>query len=127
MYTLNTPKKVAVISALLEGNSIRSIERMTGIHRDTIMRLLVSAGNHCATLLDATMRDLRCRYIQFDEIWTYVGKKKKHTSREDSPDLGDQWVFVALDAETKLVPSFVVGKPPPSGVSGSDITMAPNP
>src|SRR5260370_2643389 len=110
MYTLTIPKKVAVISALLEGNSIRSIERMTGIHRDTIMRLLVSSGNHCAELLHVTMRDLRCRYIQCDEIWTYVGKKERQISQDDSPDLGNQWVFVAIDAETKLVPSFTVGK-----------------
>src|SRR5260370_14372233 len=110
MYTLTIPKKVAVISALLEGNSIRSMERMTGIHRDTIMRLLVSSGNHCAELLHVTMRDLRCRYIQCDEIWTYVGKKERQISQDDSPDLGNQWVFVAIDAETKLVPSFTVGK-----------------
>jgi len=110
MYTLATEKKLAVISALLEGNSIRSIERMTGVHRDTICRLLVSVGDNCASLMHMRMRNLHTRYLQLDEIWTYVGKKKGHLRAGDSPEWGDQWVFVALDAETKLVPAFHVGK-----------------
>src|SRR2546427_12425815 len=109
MYTLSIQEKVTVVTALTEGNSIRSIERMTGIHRDTIMRLLVATGNNCAALMDRTMRELPCRRVQCDEIWTYVGKKARNVRKEDSPDLGDQWVFVALDAETKLIPAFLVG------------------
>lgn len=107
---LNTDKQIAVIGALTEGSSIRSIERITGVHRDTIMRLGVKVGKGCAALLDVKMRNLSCQYLQFDEIWGFIGKKEKHVSVDDSPELGDVWTFCAVDAETKLVPSFKVGK-----------------
>jgi IS1 family transposase len=111
MYTLSTEQKVKVVSALVEGNSIRSIERMTGIHRDTIMRLLLAAGDRCGQILNERMRRLPCRVVQVDEIWTYVGKKERRVTDEDDPaEVGDQYVFVAMDAETKIVPSFRVGK-----------------
>jgi hypothetical protein len=63
---------------LVEGNSIRSTERMTGTHRDTICRLLVEVGDGCAQLMDAEMRELPCRRIEVDEIWAYVAKKQRH-------------------------------------------------
>jgi IS1 family transposase len=107
---LKTEKQVAVISALAEGSSIRSIERMTGINRNTIMNLGVRIGQGCAKLLDAKMRDLTCNYLQFDELWGFIGKKERHRTETDNPELGDVWTFVALDAETKLIPSFKVGK-----------------
>lgn len=113
MYTLSMQQKVTVVTALVEGNSIRSIERMTGIHRDTIMRLLVSVGENCAALLDSKMRNLPSRFIQCDEIWTYVVKKERRIRIEDPVEIGDQWVFVALDAETKAVVSYTVGKRSP--------------
>jgi IS1 family transposase len=103
-------KQIAVISALAEGSSIRSIERMTGIHRDTIMRLGVKIGQGCATLLDSRMRDLSCKLLQFDEIWGFIGKKQRHVQDGDSADYGDVWTFCAIDAETKLVPTFRCGK-----------------
>jgi hypothetical protein len=74
---LNPDKQIAVIGALAEGSSIRSIERITGVHRDTIMRLGVKVGQGCATLLDAKMRDLSCHHLQFDEIWGFIGKKQR--------------------------------------------------
>src|SRR5271156_4050816 len=84
---------------------------MTNTHRDTVMRLLVEAGDGCANLLDERMRDLTCRRLQCDEIWSFVGKKQKQiTLGDDQTRLGDQWTFVAVDAETKLVPSFRIGK-----------------
>jgi IS1 family transposase len=110
MNTLSADKKVAVISSLLEGNSVRSTERMTGVHRDTICRLLVEAGEHCATLLDERMRQLPCKRLQCDEIWTYVAKKARHVRQDDPAEFGDQWVYVALDADTKLIPAYYVGK-----------------
>ena len=110
MYTLTPEKKLAVIASLVEGNSVRSTERITGVHRDTICRLLVQVGDRCAEIMDETMRNLHCGYIQADEIWTYVGKKQKRVGTDDSPEVGDQWVFVAMDAETKLVPTFTIGK-----------------
>lgn len=70
MNVLSAEKKVGVISAMVEGNSIRSVERMTGVHRDTIMRLIVSVGQNCERLLDERMRKLSCRFVQADEIIT---------------------------------------------------------
>src|SRR5438874_2019887 len=107
---LKTEKKIAVISALAEGSSIRSIERMTGINRNTIMNLGVKVGQGCAKLLDSKMRDLTCENLQFDELWGFIGKKEKHVNQFDDPTKGDVWTFCALDAETKLIPSFRVGK-----------------
>jgi len=95
-------KQVAVIAALAEGSSIRSIERMTGINRNTIMNLGVRIGQGCAALLDEKMRGLTCHLLQFDEIWGFVGKKQKHVSFDDDPTKGDVWTFCAIDAETKL-------------------------
>jgi len=110
MYTLTHEKKLAVISALVEGNSIRSISRMTDVDRNTISSLLVRVGNRCAQIMDERMQNVRCGFVQCDEIWTYVGKKDKHVRVDDPEEFGNQWVFVALDEETKLVPSYMVGK-----------------
>jgi IS1 family transposase len=113
MNRLPVEKQVLVLNALVEGNSIRSIERMTGVHRDTIMRLMCRAGRACETVMDETMRGLPCKTIQVDEVWTFVGKKQARLSADETRgrrDLGDQYIFVALDADTKLVPSFIVGK-----------------
>ena len=107
---LNTDKQIAVIGALAEGSSIRSIERITGVHRDTIMRLGVRVGQGCTALLDAKMRNLECGHLQLDEIWGFVGKKQRHIHANDSAEMGDAWTFCAIDAKTKLVPSFKVGK-----------------
>lgn len=108
---LSPEKQTAVVSALAEGNSIRSIERMSGIHRDTIMRLGVRMGEGCAAVMDLTMRNLDTRLIQMDEIWGFVGKKNKNASAADRrAGLGDVWTFVAIDAESRMVPAYLVGK-----------------
>jgi IS1 family transposase len=107
---LSKDKQIVVIGALAEGSSIRSIERMTGIHRDTIMRLGVRVGKGCEMLMDSKMQDLECRYLQFDELWGFIGKKERHCRIDDDPEMGDVWTFCAIDAETKLVPTFRVGK-----------------
>ena len=96
MYTLSTEKKLAVISALVEGNSLRSISRMTDVDRNTITSLLLRTGDRCADLMDNSMRNLRCGFVQCDEIWTFVGKKQRRVREGDSPEVGDQWVFVAI-------------------------------
>jgi IS1 family transposase len=111
MNRLNLQRRTQVINCLVEGNSIRSTERMTDTHRDTIMRLLVQVGQGCASLMDGEMRDLPCKRIQVDEIWSFVGKKQRYvTRRDDRRRVGDMWTFVALDADTKLFPSYRVGK-----------------
>ena len=110
MPTLATEKKIAAIGALCEGSSIRSIERMTGIHRDTIMRLGVRVGEACGQMMYDTMRELPCKKIEVDEIWGYCGKKQRNLTELDGADKGDAWTFVAIDPETKAVPTFLVGK-----------------
>jgi IS1 family transposase len=107
---LDKDKQIAIIGALAEGSSIRSIERMTGTHRDTIMRLGVKVGKGCAGLLNYKMRKLNCQNIQVDELWGFIGKKERHVMPTDDPQYGDVWTFCAIDADTKLVPSFKVGK-----------------
>jgi IS1 family transposase len=112
MNTLPIEKKVSVISALVEGNSIRSTERMTQVHRDTIMRLILRVGDLCGRLLNERVRHVRARRVQVDEIWTYVFKKQAHLDQfDDHHELkGDQYVFVAIDADTKLAISHLIGK-----------------
>jgi hypothetical protein len=111
MNTLSETERVAVISALVEGNSIRSVERMTGIHRDTIMRLAVRVADGCDSLMDEMMRGLTCPRLQLDEIWAYVGMKQKTARRLNQADeFGDVYTFVAIDADSKLVPCWHVGK-----------------
>ncbi len=107
---LSTDKQAAIISALAEGSGIRQIERITGVHRDTIMRLGVRVGKGCATLLDRKMQNLPCHQLQFDEIWGFIGKKERHCTVDDAPEIGDVWTFCAIDSDTKIVPSFKVGK-----------------
>src|SRR3982751_4519637 len=107
---LKTEKLIAVLKALAEGSSIRSIERMTGINRNTIMNLGVRIGQGCARLLDAKMQNLHCEQLQFDELWGFIGKKQKHVTPIDNPEMGDVWTFCAIDAKTKLIPAYRVGK-----------------
>jgi IS1 family transposase len=110
MNTLPFDKKSQILSLLVEGLSVRSIERITGVHRDTIIRLMISTGETAREIMDTAMNNLAVRRLEVDEIWTYVGKKQKRTWLGDLPEYGDQYVFVALDPETKLVPAFRVGK-----------------
>jgi len=108
--TVPENKALLAIQLLIEGASIRSTERITGLHRDTICRLLVLAGERCITLMDSQMRNLRCEHLQADEIWSFVAKKQRNVRFEDPDEFGDAWVFVALDAETKLIPAYTVGR-----------------
>jgi IS1 family transposase len=106
---LSREKQVQIISALAEDAGIRAIERMTGVHRDTIMRLGVRVGQGCCRVLDRIMRNLTCEYLQLDEIWGFIAKKQKNV-KPGEVDVGDAWTFVAIDAESKAVPCFKVGK-----------------
>jgi IS1 family transposase len=81
---------------------------MTGIHRDTIMRLGVRVGQGCARLMDQKLRGLDCNRIELDEIWGFIGKKVRHVREDDDPTFGDVWTYCAIDAETKLVPCYKV-------------------
>jgi len=111
MNKLNTAKRVAIISALVEGNSLRSTTRMTGVSINTVTKLLVDAGTACMKYQHDTIRNLPCKRIQCDEIWSFVGCKEKNVPAERKGEfgIGDVWTWTAIDADTKLVPSFLVG------------------
>lgn len=105
-------RRRAVLACLLEGCSIRATSRLTDVHKTTIMRLLVDAGEHCQNLLDEHLRNLPCRAIEADEIWTFV-RKKQYRLRSDElsdPEVGDQYTFVAFDPYSKLVAAHLVGR-----------------
>lgn len=110
MNRLSSEKRAAVIASLVEGNSIRSTVRMTGVAKNTVMKLLGDLGLVCSIHQDYAMRNLSCQRIQVDEIWSFVGAKQRNTTPETRADgWGDIWTWVALDADTKLVPSYRIG------------------
>jgi IS1 family transposase len=112
MNRLKTEKQIAIISALVEGNSVRSIERMTGVHRDTILRLMVSVGDHCAAIMGRLVRNVPVKDIQADEIWGFIGKKEAHKWPHEAHDntIGDAYTFVAIERDSKLVLNFALGR-----------------
>jgi IS1 family transposase len=110
MNILSRDRQAEIIAALTEGCSIRSVERLTDTHRDTIMRLGVRVGQGCAALHDELMRGVNVGRIEIDEIWSYVGKKQARLKPLDSADLGDQYVFIALAGVAKAIISYRVGK-----------------
>lgn len=108
---LKRDKQELIIKCLADGSSIRATERITDVHRDTIMRLMVRVGQGCAKLMDDEMRWLTGTRFECDEIWTFVGKKQRRLRTGDNESiLGDQWIYVAIDADTKLIPSYKIGK-----------------
>src|SRR5262245_34529544 len=107
MNQLPTAKRVAIVSALVEGNSIRSTSRMTGVSKTTILKLRADLGPECAAFHNATVRNLRPRRIQCDEIWQFVGAKEKNaTTEQKAQGWGDVWTWTAIDADTKLIASW---------------------
>lgn len=109
MNRLTPEKREQVVRCLVEGNSIRATVRMTGVAKNTVTKLLVDLGTACSVHMDQSMRDLPCERLQVDEIWTFVGSKQKNVPDEKQGEYGDWWTWVALDADTKLVPTFRVG------------------
>jgi IS1 family transposase len=112
MNKLGLNKKVAVISALVEGCSVRATSRMTGVAKGTILRLLAEVGTACAEYQSYVLRNVPAKRIQIDEIWSFVGCKEKNVTVEKLERdglVGDVWTFVAIDAQTKLVLSWMVG------------------
>jgi IS1 family transposase len=110
MNTLQNEERVRVVAALVEGNSIRSTSRMTGVARNTVTKLLVDLGSACMAFHDKHVRNVRVRRLQCDEIWAYIGAKAKNVSAEKKEiGWGDIWTWVGMDADTKLVVSYLVG------------------
>jgi IS1 family transposase len=112
MNRLSTEKRAQVISALVEGNSIRATVRITGAAKNTITKLLADVGYACVDYQDKTLRDLPCKTLEADEIWSYCYAKAKNVPEEHrgSFGYGDIWTWVAICADTKLVPSWLVGE-----------------
>ncbi len=110
MKRLTLDQKTRVIAALVEGNSIRSTVRMTGVAKNTVTSLLLNLADACAAYHDANVRDLRVRRLQCDEIWQFVGAKARNvTPAQKEVGWGDVWTWTAIDADTKLCVSYLVG------------------
>jgi IS1 family transposase len=112
MNKLSMDKKVAVITALVEGCSVRSTSRLTGVAKGTIIRLLEEVGTACAAFQDVALRNIKAERIQIDEIWSFVGCKQKNVTVEkiEVGICGDTWTFAAIEAQSKLVISWLVGR-----------------
>ncbi|MCC7423511.1 MAG: IS1 family transposase, partial [Planctomycetaceae bacterium] len=109
---MSAEKRVQILSLLCEGNSIRGTSRLVGSQIRTVLKQLVAAGQECQAFLNAQHRGLKLRHVEIDEIWTFCQKKERRLGffEKNDPELGDQYVFTALDQDSKLLVSFIVGK-----------------
>lgn len=111
MNKLSTERRTRIVACLVEGNSIRSTCRMTGVSKNTVVKLLVDLGSVCASYLDENLRDLDCKRVQIDEIWGFCHSKEKNVPADKRGQFGygDVWTFTAICADTKLIPSWRIG------------------
>ncbi len=111
MNKLSLAKRAQILTLLCEGSSMRSVERITGVSINTVSKLLVDAGKACATFHDETVRGVKCKRIQCDEIWSFTYAKAKNVgdAKAAPEQAGDTWTWTALDADTKLIVSHFVG------------------
>jgi len=111
MNKLNREKRAQIIAALVEGNSLRSTSRLCDVAFNTVLKLLPEIGRACMEYQDRTLRNLTCKRIQCDECWCFCYAKQKNvpTDKQGQFGYGDVWTWVAIDSDTKLVPSFMVG------------------
>src|SRR5439155_20581019 len=112
MNRLDSARRTMVIRCLVEGNSIRSTVRLTGVAKNTVTKLLVELGAACTVYMDGTMRNLPCLRIQCDEIWSFVYAKEKNVTEKiaDARIAGSVWTWTAIDADSKLIPCWLIGK-----------------
>jgi IS1 family transposase len=111
MNRLTTSKRAEVLTCLVQGNSIRSTVRITGAAKNTVTKLLVDAGRACSVYQNRVLRDLPCKRIQVDELWSFTYAKAKNvpTAKAAPAGAGDTWTWTAICADTKLVPCWLVG------------------
>src|ERR1700687_2725022 len=111
MNQLTIARRAQILGMMVEGVSMQSITRLTGVSKNTVAKLLVDAGTACAAYQDHTMRNLSCRKLQCDEIWSFVGMKEKNVpaALKGVFGYGDVYTWTAIDAETKLIPCWHVG------------------
>ena len=111
MNKLSTNERKAIVAALVEGNSLRAVTRMTGVHRTTILKLMCDLGRACSEYQDKAFRNLNSKRLQCDEIWSFVGAKEKNCTAEmKAKGAGDVWTWVAIDPDSKLVPCGFIGQ-----------------
>ena len=112
MNKLSNKERAQIIALLVEGNSIRGTSRITGHSKNTINKLLVDVGDACLDYQDKVLRNLPCKRIQCDEIWSFCYAKKKNVPKELKGQFGygDVWTFTSICADTKIVPCWLVGK-----------------
>ena len=112
MNKLSTARRAQIVRSLVEGNSIRATVRMTGASKNTVVKLLVDLGTACEAYQDRVMRNLTCRRLQCDEVWSFCHAKEKNVPEDHRGEFGygDVWTWTAIDADTKLVPTWFVGK-----------------
>ena len=111
MNRLTKDERARILHLICEGSSIRAITRLTGASKNTVIKLVVDAGKACSWYQDRVFRDLTCKRVQVDEIWNFVYAKQKNvaTAKTAPADAGDVWTWTAIDADTKLMPSWYVG------------------
>jgi IS1 family transposase len=112
MNRLTPEKQAQVVAALVEGNSIRATVRMTGVAKNTIAKLLVELGAACSNYLNEHLVNLNCKRVQIDEIWSFCYAKAKNVTPEiaaKNPFAGDVWTWIAIDADSKLIASWIIG------------------
>lgn len=112
MNRLDTARRTAVVKCLIEGMSIRSTVRITGVAKNTVAKLLVELGAACTVYMDGALRDLPCKRIQCNEIWSFVYAKERNATEElaEKRIAGSVWTWTAIDADTKLIPCWLIGK-----------------
>ena len=111
MNRLPHDKRVQILSMLVEGSSMRSISRVVGVSINTVTKMLVDAGEACGAYHDATVRDVKAARVQCDEIWSFCFAKQRNVRKAKAAplDAGDVWTWTALDADSKLIVSYLVG------------------
>jgi transposase-like protein len=102
-HYIQTEKAAQIDSLIMDGMSVRAVSRFTGVHQGTILSLLLTVGNKCRNLFDRRARDIRPRFVQADELSTFVHTKAGHLSPDDPREWGDAYIWMAIDSETKLV------------------------
>jgi IS1 family transposase len=110
-YVLSTEKRVKIVAALIEGMSVRATARVVDVSKDTVAKLNLELGEACIRYMDETLRELPCKRLQVDEVWGFCYAKQKNVPADKAGRFGygDVWAFTAVDAETKLIPTFLVG------------------
>ena len=109
-HYISSEQAARILELLMEGMSVRAVSRITGVHKSTILSLLLTVGERCRRVFDTRVRNIRPRFVQADELWTFVHTKERHLFPGDSPEWGDTYIWMAIDSETKLVLSYLTAK-----------------